>query len=564
MSKNKSARELYQELVNPSGSRKATKVSNLTLAVTFSTLTMVFTKVIGFLREILIIQKLTYGSLSDGYQLGFAIPDLFYEILIGGAISAAITPSLAAAIEHNEEEKAWKPISTFFTVTALVMLVFIVIGGIYIRPMLGALYPDKTAEVLDIAAAVGRIIFFQTFFFILIGEVTAVLSANKEFVAPNIGNTIYNIGCLLAILVFANQTQRGIELTAVGIVISALAYFAFLFYFAKPNMQYFKPNLQLRDPGFIKLLRIATPAVVAGTFNQLNYIIQQRFTGEFEGTVTSLSQAKQLYNLPFGIIAAGIGSVVVANLSGFYARKAMREARAFLTSTLRMALFLIVPCAVLFIVANFETVQAVFQWDVGSYDAEGVALTGRLLSVFSLAMIVMMLNYFYTQAFYAMKKSYIALVTGGVTLLVNPLMCYVFIRIFNFGLMGIGLAALVYNVVNFIVINLLLRHFEPEFAPQKMLGFGLQLLGSAAITAAVLYLVNFFMPISSSKIIQLVIYAFLALLVVIVYLAASYALRVSESRALVAKLRGRSQDTTAWADVVEETRKEERRQQDRE
>ncbi len=562
MSKEDNARARFQRIANPSGSRKATSVTNLTVAVTFSTLTMVFTKVIGFLREILILQKLGFGYLSDGYYFGFAIPDLFYELLIGGAISAAITPTLAAAIEHNDEERAWKPISIFFSVSAVVMIIFIALGGFFIEPLLNLLYPTQPANTLAVATSVGRIIFFQTFFFILIGEVTAVLSANKEFVAPNIGNTIYNIGCLLAILFLADQTRRGVEYTAVGIVFSAAAYFAFLFYFAKPNLKYLKFDLDVRDEGFKTLLRIALPAVVAGTFNQLNFIVQQRFSDQFEGAVTSLNQAKQLYNLPFGIISAGIGSVVVANLSGFYARKALREARAFLTSTLRMALYLIAPCAVIYLAAPFETVQAVFQWDMSKYNDPSVALTGELLSVFSIAMIIMMLNYFYTQAFYAMKKSFIALITGGVTLLVNPLMCYLFIRVFDFGLMGIGLAALAYNIVNFIVINLLLRHYEPGFLPQKMLGFGLQLLGSSVIAAFVLLVVKFFLPIPTHKMLQLLLYAVEALIVLLSYFGASYALRVTESRALAAKFSGKAKGGTAWADVVEETKKEERRDQD--
>ena len=266
-------------------------MANLTVAVAFSTLTMVFTKVIGFLREILILQKLGFGFLSDGYYFGFAIPDLFYELLIGGAISAAITPTLAGAIEHNDEERAWKPISIFFSVSVVVMVLVTLLGGFFIEPMLKALYPTQPINTLAVATSVGRIIFFQTFFFILIGEMTAVLSANKEFVAPNIGNTIYNIGCLLAILFFANQSQRGVEFTAVGIVISAAAYFVFLLYFAKPNLKFLKFNLDVRDEGFKTLLRIALPAVVAGTFNQLIFIVQQRFSDQFSGAVTSLNQA---------------------------------------------------------------------------------------------------------------------------------------------------------------------------------------------------------------------------------------------------------------------------------
>ncbi len=553
------ARERVLHLINPGGSNKATSASNLTLAVVFSTLTMVFTKVIGFAREIVIAQKIGYGYLNDAYILGFAVPDLFYELLIGGAISAAITPTLSAAIEHNDEERTWKPVSIFFSVISVVMLIVVVLGGLFIKPLLLTIYANNSIQTIEIAASIGRILFFQTFFFILVGQLTAVLSANKEFVIPNFGSALYNICCLIFIFIFANPSEDGLKKTSVGIVLSAIVYFLFLLYFAKPNMRYFKFNLDIRNKEFRKLLRIALPAIVAGSFNQLNYIIQQVFTGNFDdGAVTSLGHAQKLYNLPYGIIAAGIGSVVVANLSGFYSRQAIREARAFLTATLRMALFLIVPFAVLFSVSNFETVQAVFQWNVKTYNNEGIALTGKLLAVFSINMIVMMLNYFYSQAFYAMKKSYIALITGGITLIFNPLFSSLFIYVFEWGIMSIGLAALGYNLVNFLIINLLLRYFERDLVPQKLPGYAVQLLGSALISAFCLYLFQLILPVPSSKILQLLLYLLRVLLVAGSYISASYFLRVSESRGLVAKLAGRFRLGTRWADAVEKIRKKER------
>lgn len=519
---------------------------------------MLVTKVLGFLREVLAILKIGYGARLDSYLLGFSVPDLFYELLIGGAIAAAITPTLSAAIERDEEEKAWKSVSVFFTLSAAVMLVVILLGGLFISPLNRLLFPDKSPMVLLGADGVARIIFFQTFFFILIGQITAVLTAYKEFVAPNIGNAIYNIGCLIAIATLAGTAPGDLEATAYGIVASSLAYFLFLFYVAKPYMRHFRFSVDLREPGFLRLLRIAAPAIVAGTFNQVNYIIQQRFTESLPGAVGSLSQAKQLYNLPFGIVAAGIGSVVVANLSGFYARRALREARAFFTATLRMGLFLIVPCAMVYIAAGFQSVQAVFQWDPGSYSNGEVARTAELLGFFSLTMVALLASFFFSQVFYAMKKSYIALITGGLTLLVNPLLCLILVRGLRLGLNGVALAALGYNLVNLLAMVLLLRRFEPGLLPKKMFGFCCQVGLGGLAAGLVLHGLNHILMPPPGKLMQLLFFAGKVLAALLIYLAATAALNVAESRALFLKISGRLKRGTRWGDAVEERRRDER------
>ena len=156
--------------------QSAEKFSGVMVLYMFAT---ILTKILGFGREIFITQRFGYGAISDGYILGFSIPDLVYSLLVGGAITAAITPILSAAIERDEEEEAWRPISTFLTLIFVFFALFMILGEIFAGPLVSFINPGKDSFVIDIASSVSRVIFLQTFFFILIAILAAVLSANK-------------------------------------------------------------------------------------------------------------------------------------------------------------------------------------------------------------------------------------------------------------------------------------------------------------------------------------------------------------------------------------------------
>ena len=78
--------------------------NNMAAATIIMMIGLLLSKVSGHLREILIVPILGYGTISDAYIIGFQVPDLFYQLLVGGAIQAAITPTLAASLEKKQEK----------------------------------------------------------------------------------------------------------------------------------------------------------------------------------------------------------------------------------------------------------------------------------------------------------------------------------------------------------------------------------------------------------------------------------------------------------------------------
>ena len=524
-------RNRFSRFVNPTGSRKALTASGMRGAALISMSGLLLTKITGFLREILIVPKLGYGVVSDGYVLGFSIPDLFYEMLIGGAISAAITPTLSAAIENDDEESAWHAISTFFTVMALLMIGLIIVGELFAPQFFDLFHADKAAEVRAIATRVSRVLFFQTFFMMMVALMNGVLASNKIFGLPAFGNTIYNVCSMLAILLLGTATPSGAVRVAVGIVIAAFIFFIYQTSLAKPYLGYFKPNLDVKKPEIRMLVRLAVPALISGSVLQVNNVILQTFTGQFSGSITSLRHAQTLWTLPYGVITVGIGGVMLPNLSGFFAKRDLRNGRRLFSSTLRIVLYLVIPVSIYFMVSNFETVQAVFQWNPATYTHGAVQQTGYLLTIFSISMVTQSIVFIYNQAFYSLRKSWITLVTGLVTLVLNPLFAALYINVFNMGIMGVSLAHASYSICSAIILTVVLRKVEPQATPTRMLPFVWRVM-LAAWAAGMLGLgLNRLIDVrDAGKIAQLSVYVFKALLVFAAYYGVTLLLRIPEAR----------------------------------
>ncbi len=489
----------------------------------------VLAKLLGFGREIFITQRFGYGPISDGYILGFAVPDLIYRLLVGGAVTAAVTPILSSAIERDEEDRVWGPISTFYSVILIFTFVMLIFGELFSTPMISFLYGNQSAQVLEIAASVSKVIFLQTFFFILVAIINSILSANKVFGLPVFGDSVYNVLCLVAIIVLGAPSRTGAVRVSWGIVIAALCYFLYMGFFAKPYIGNFRPNLEVRHPLFKRILWLAIPTLIAGTVVQLNVIIQQSFADQFAGAVTSLRNSQTLYNLPYQIISSAITPLLLPNISGFLARGANKEASDFFSSSIRSVLFMLVPFVILFIVNADDTVRAVYQWNPARYSDENVLATASLLQVFAINMLLQIIITFINQTFFARQRSWIALVTGGLTLLLNPLFCYLYIHVFDLGLQSLTLATCSYNLIIILVSSRLMKRFVPEISVRRLASFAWRAVVSGVLSVAVLILLRALLGVPESKILQLFQYGLYVLAGAGSYFLAAKALEMPET-----------------------------------
>ncbi|HHU07126.1 MAG TPA: murein biosynthesis integral membrane protein MurJ [Clostridiaceae bacterium] len=500
-------------------------LSVMTIAMMVS---LAATKVAGFVREILIVPSLGYGVNSDAYTIGFQIPDLFYQMLVGGAISAAIVPLLSSAIARGQTRRFWKSLSTFITVLTLIFIAASLIGIILAPHLIGAYNTKQPQEVIDLAAKVSRALFPQTIFMMLSGVVVGVMHANKAFHKSLFHAFIYNIVCIFFIVFWGEKTSAGPVKVAFGVVIAAFVQFMYVLIRGRQEVKFFRPTLDLKDPGFKRIVRLGIPTLLSGSVMQINAIVQTHFAHQFPGAVTALRHINVTRNLPLGIMVVAIANMMLPILSEAHAKREYKSMRRIYTNSLRRSLYLIIPFTLIFFVLSQETIQAIFQWG-GAIPENNLAVEGGLLQIHSISMAVSAYINITTTAFYARKITRISILTSVVSLALNPILCVYFANTLGLGLYGIPVANIVNEVVRAMVLGFLYKRHIPEARPYRMLPFYLRTLGISIVTVIVLMGLNTLPVYPVGKLWQLFWYFFKVIIGLLTWYFAGLSINLREA-----------------------------------
>lgn len=515
--------------------RKTSGVWSSSRATAILMLSLATAKLSGFIREILIAPTFGYGVNTDAYFIGFQLPDLFYQLLVGGTFAAAVTPAVAAAVARDDEERLWKSLSTFINVFLIAFIIMIAIGEIFAEPIVHLYNPNKDPETIARAVQVARALFPQTVFLFLAGMGVGVLNGHRLFQRTAFTTTIYNVVCIVFMLMWGDESAGAPARVAVGVVIAALVNFIYVTFMARKVIHY-RPVIDRRDRGYRRLLRLAIPTLISGTVVQLNLIIQTSFANQFTGAVTSLRHAQTTWKLPYGIFALAVASVMSPNLTRAFAKRDFEEMRHVYTSSLRRALYYVVPFVIIFAVMSEETVEAVFQWG-NAIPQENLLIEGNLLRLYTPAILLQTHFEILNLAFYARHVTRISVFTSIISLILNPTLCVLFTRAIDIGIYGLPLAFVLNTLINVLVLSWLYRIHIWQARPFRMFPFYARILVCAAAATVVLLGLNALPMNSTHKLVQLIVYVVKALAAMATYYLTGLAIKFREARDLQSLLR---------------------------
>lgn len=512
---------------------------NLKLATLITMFGLLLSKLSGHVREILIVPILGYGVVSDSFIIGFQIPDLFYQLMVGGAIAAAVTPSLSHALEKNEEDRGWRSLSILINYAALLMLAAVLIGELF-SPQLIALYNhSKAPEIEALAARVSRALFPQVFFMMLAALSIGILNAYRQFGKTSFGPTIYNISFILAMVLLGSKSDNGAVRVAAGVMGAAGIYFIFQMLMARPLVKHYVWSFDHHDAGFRQMVHLAVPTLFSGSIVQINTIILTGFADQFPGAATSLRNASTTWQLPYGIFVVAIGNVMLPSLARLQAAQDLKGSSELFGQSLRRALFLMVPAAALILAMQEDVIQAIFQWSKSYTDVQ-VTTAASVLRWYALAMIAQTFVFLTNQAFYARKMTRVTLLNGLVTLVLNPLLCLVLLRGFHLDISGLSLAYTITSAVSAIFLYRLYVFLQPQAAPHHLWPYMIRLMAAASALLIMVIAVNQIGLAPGTKIAQLLWLGLRSMLGLVVFFGVAALLHLPEAISAISMIRAKA------------------------
>ncbi|MGE6611921.1 murein biosynthesis integral membrane protein MurJ [Peribacillus sp. NPDC076916] len=408
-------------------------LSHVIKSVGLVTIIAAIGKVLGFGRESIIAAYFGASSLADVFFVASLIPTILFTAL-GSGLQAGVIPIYLEKKADNPV-KADEFISVLGSFFMLVAGVLTIACMIFIKPLVMLTAPGFSESELALTESLTRIMLPSLLFFTLSYMATGVLNANKRFILPALTSTAQNTVIIAATVLFA--APFGIEGLAWGFLFGAASQFLIQYpslkkYGIRPIVAFLPHKRQI-----VQTLYTFYPIIIAALAIQLNSVVDRIIATSLEtGSVSALNYANRLLWLPLSIVLTPLITVLYPSI----VERALISYRSFLNLTLKgvkSLLFLAIPFMVVMLISGNSLITLAFQR--GAFDASATEVTYRAFIFYSAYLPFFALRDYLMNAFYALKKTKVAMYSCLVAVLLNVLLSWVLSRYLGVG--GIALAS---------------------------------------------------------------------------------------------------------------------------
>ena len=366
---------------------------------TFSFFTTI-SRILGYIRDILIAIFLGSGPLADAFFVAFRIPNTFRRLFAEGTFNAAFVPSYTSEIAKGKT-KSNIFANKIFNLLFLFLLFLVLVAEICMPLVVSLIAPGFTenSEKLEIAINLTRITFPFLFFVSLSSFFAAILNSHNKFAAASAAPIILNL-VLITILLFGKYLNDDIiYYLSYGVSFAGFLQLVFLykfvnkFYLIKFNFN-FKINSKVKV-FFKKLL----PSIFSSGVTQINILIGTIIASFQASAVSYLYYADRIYQINLAIAGIAIGVVVLPQLSKHVYLKKKNKILQIQNKALELSMFLSLPASAALLIGSEEIISALFGY--GSFSEEAVFNSAKALFYFSFGLPAFALIKVFSSFFFA-------------------------------------------------------------------------------------------------------------------------------------------------------------------
>ena len=369
----------------------------------------------GFGRLAATAYAIGFDRLTDTYTLANTTPNIVYELLLGGVLSATLVPIFVQQHEEDDDEGTSAVVSV-----AVALLVAVCVVAFLAAPLIVRLYTvgvegTVAADQQAVATDLLRLFVPQILFFGLTAIGTALLNARRRFATPAFAPILNNVAVtamLLALPRLAGGTPTleqvrsdrvlllalGLGTTA-GIVLMTLALLPAL----KRHHVHLRWNLDLRHPAVRHVGRLTGWTLGYVLTNQVSLLVVLILANREQGGVSAYTGAFIFFQLPHALVAVSLMTTLVPELSSAAQRGDHPTYRDRFSTGVRLMALVILPAATGYVVLARPIVSALLER--GALSVDSAQLTADTLAAFAVGLFGFSIYLFALRGFYALRDT---------------------------------------------------------------------------------------------------------------------------------------------------------------
>lgn len=460
----------------------------------------------GLARDIVFARVIGAEALADVFFVAFKIPNFFRRLFAEGAFAQAFVPVLGEYREKGSQAALRELTNRVFgTLGATLLLLTLVV--VLASPLLAALFAPKwyledpfkfnaTAEML-------RITFPYLLFISMTGVAGGILNSYDRFAVPAFTPLLLNMAMIFAALIAAPWFNQPTYALAWGVFAAGIIQFTFQLPFLARIHMLPVPVVDWQHPGVRKILALMGPAIFGVSVSQINLLLDTILATFLPtGSVSWLYYSDRLSELPLGVFAVAIATVILPNLSRHHAASSTEAYSQTLDWALRMVLLIAVPAAAaLMLLAEPILATLFFYGDVMT--SRDITMATHSLRAYSLGLIAFMLVKVLAPGFFARQDMRTPVRIGVIAMVANMFLNLMFVlplhHYFEIGHVGLALATSVSAFLNAGLLLIALRKKAIYLPGGHWWRFLLKLAaGVAAMLVALVMAANYFTALDAS------------------------------------------------------------------
>jgi putative peptidoglycan lipid II flippase len=412
----------------------------------------VLSRVLGFARDSTITHFFGTGGPVSAFGAALRVPQMVYDLLVGGLISAALVPVFSEYATEERREELWRVASIFFSLAATALAVAVVIieaGAPWIIALMGGGFE---AEYQELAVTYLRWMAPTLFFLGLAGATTGLLYALKRFTFPAFATAVFNAGIVLVVL--AAEGSLGVTSAALGVLLGSILQLAF----QVPGLRdgRLRPTLRFNHPVVRRLVRLYIPVAFGVIVGMVYTTVDTRLaSGTDPHTITWMRNATNFIQMALGLIAAAVSMAVLPSLSRADAAKDDSSYQSTLGLGLRLILTLVLPATAGLFALGRPLVALLFEH--GEFTATDTTMVTCALYLYLISLPFAAVDQLLIYAFYGRKDTLRPNLVQAYAVAIYLL--FALILVGQWGMLGLVLATSALWIWHALLMLLLLRRY---------------------------------------------------------------------------------------------------------
>lgn len=418
-------------------------------------------RIMGFIRTIILANIIGPGSVADALSMASKFPSVLRRIFAEGAFNAVFVPMYSKELSEHGKKAARELAQDVFNFLVLILLIVVALAEIYMESILGVLISGflETPERFALTVFYTRITFPFILFISLCAFYGGILNSHNRFAAVASSPTIGNLAIILVFFsLYTFMEDHGL-IMAISILVCGIVQWVWVWIPARRLKTVFHLRMPRYTPAVKKFFRKILPALAGGGVVQINILVGAWIaSGLPKKFVSYLEFAERLSQLPLSVIGTAISTAMLPTLARQFKKDTITQALETQNNALQLVLFLTLPAAIGLFCLSDIIVTVLFQR--GMFDATASMETAAALQVMALGLPAYILVKVFTTTFFANENTRLPLFTGAISIVIDIWLSLLLIGTYKH--VGIAFATAIAswsNTVMLLSVLVMRKHF---------------------------------------------------------------------------------------------------------